>query len=114
MREATWFDCGHATNGLTALSFSDPHDHPHPQRTQDDCAICTVAMVMGPPYSYEQVLADSVKYPRITSDGKFFAWWETYFRDERFDSIYSTLAAFARSDSRAAPSRECWAWIFRI
>jgi hypothetical protein len=34
------------------------------QRTQDDCAICTVAMAMGSPYSYERVLADNVKYPK--------------------------------------------------
>jgi hypothetical protein len=59
-----------------------------PQRTQDDCAICTVAMVMGPPYSYECVLAESAKYPKISSDGKFSAWWETYFRDEGFEGIY--------------------------
>jgi hypothetical protein len=58
------------------------------QRTQDDCAICAVAMVMGPPYSYERVLTDSAKYPKITSDGKFPAWWEMYFRDEGFESIY--------------------------
>jgi hypothetical protein len=59
-----------------------------PQRTQEDCAICTVAMVMGPPYSYERVLGDSAKYPKITSNGKFSAWWEIYFRDEGFDNIY--------------------------
>lgn len=27
-------------------------------------------------------------YPKITSDGKFSASWETYFRNEGFDSIY--------------------------
>lgn len=59
-----------------------------PQRTPDDCAICTVAMAMGTPYTYERVLADSAKYPKTTSDGKFSAWWETYFRDEGFDSFY--------------------------
>lgn len=59
-----------------------------PQRGQDDCVICTVAMVMGPPYGYERVLADSVKYPKISSEGKFSAWWETYFRDEGFESRY--------------------------
>lgn len=59
-----------------------------PQRTQDDCAICAVAMVMGPPYSYERVLADSAKYSKISSDGKFSAWWETYFRDEGFECIF--------------------------
>lgn len=59
-----------------------------PQRAQDDCAICTVAMVMGPPYDYERVLADSAKYPKINANGKFPAWWETYFCDEGFESIY--------------------------
>ena len=59
-----------------------------PQRTQDDCAICTVAMVMGPPYSYERVFAECAKYPKRTADGKFSAWWETYFRDEGFESVY--------------------------
>lgn len=59
-----------------------------PQRTQDDCAICTVAMVMGPAYSYERVLADSAKYLKISSDGKFYAWWESYFRDEGFEAVY--------------------------
>jgi hypothetical protein len=59
-----------------------------PQRTQDDCAICTVAMVMGHPYSYERVLAETVRYPKTSADGTFYAWWETYFRDEGFDSTY--------------------------
>jgi hypothetical protein len=59
-----------------------------PQRTKDDCAICTVAMVMGPPYSYECVLADGTKYSKISSDGKFSAWWETYFSDEGFEGFY--------------------------
>jgi hypothetical protein len=59
-----------------------------PQRNKDDCAICTVAMVMGPPYSYDRVLEDSRKYPKTTPDGKFPAWWETYLRDERFEACY--------------------------
>jgi hypothetical protein len=58
------------------------------QRTTDDCAICVVAMVMGHPYTYERMLEDSRKYPKLTSDGKFPAWWETYFRDEGFDGCY--------------------------
>jgi hypothetical protein len=45
-----------------------------PQRSENDCAICTVAMVMGPPYSYERVLADSNRYPKVSSDGKFLSW----------------------------------------
>jgi hypothetical protein len=59
-----------------------------PQRAQGDCAICTVAMVMGPPYSYERVLADSLTYRKISSEGLFSAWWETYFREEGFESVY--------------------------
>ena len=59
-----------------------------PQRAEDDCAICTVAMVMGPPYDYERVLADSAKYPKINPNGKYPAWWETYFRDEGFEISY--------------------------
>jgi hypothetical protein len=59
-----------------------------PQRSQDDCAICTVAMVMGPPYSYERVLADSNRYPKVSSDGKFLSWWESYFYDEGYEGMY--------------------------
>ena len=58
-----------------------------PQRTQDDCAICTVAMVMGFPYSYERVFAYSAKYEKISSEGKFIAWWEPYFHDEGYEGI---------------------------
>ena len=56
------------------------------QRGPDDCGICAVAMVMGPPYSYERVLADSHSYLRISPDGKFLAWWDIYLRDEGFDT----------------------------
>jgi hypothetical protein len=59
-----------------------------PQRTQDDCAICVTAMVMGPPYSYERVSRESSKYPKIAFDGTFPAWWETYLSDEGFDARY--------------------------
>lgn len=57
-----------------------------PQRASNDCAICAVAMVMG--YSYERVQRDSSRYPKIAPDGTFPAWWETYFRDEGFESCY--------------------------
>lgn len=59
-----------------------------PQRTQTDCVICTVAMVMGPYYDYDRVLSDSSRYPKISSEGKFSAWWETYLRDEGFECVY--------------------------
>lgn len=55
-----------------------------PQRSKTDCAICAVAMVMGQPYSYERVLSDSAKYTKISETGKFYAWWETYLRNEGF------------------------------
>jgi hypothetical protein len=55
-----------------------------PQRTQNDCVICVLAMVMGPPYSYERVLQDSLKYTKKNPDGTFPAWWQTYLRDEGF------------------------------
>ncbi len=58
------------------------------QRTETDCAICTVAMVMGPPYSYERVLRDSAKYPEVLENGKFRAWWEPYLRTEGFQAVY--------------------------
>lgn len=59
-----------------------------PQRTHDDCIICAVAMVMGPPYTYERVLSDSATYPSISDDGKFLAWWENYLRDSGFQITY--------------------------
>lgn len=59
-----------------------------PQRAKDDCAICTVAMVMGPPYTYDRVLEDSRKYTKIDSSGKFLTWWEVYLRDEAFEGFY--------------------------
>lgn len=63
-----------------------------PQRTNNDCAICTVAMVMGSPYTYEDILCDSKRYPHSTEDGKFLAWWETYFHDKGFQIAYRPLS----------------------
>ena len=59
-----------------------------PQRTKEDCTICTIAMVMGEPYSYARVLADSGKYPATTKDGKFWDWWRVYLADEGFQTAY--------------------------
>ncbi len=59
-----------------------------PQRTETDCAICAVAMVMGRPYSYERVLRDSRKHPHVLENGKFHAWWEPYLRAEGFRAVY--------------------------
>jgi hypothetical protein len=58
------------------------------QRTKDDCAICTVAMVMGEPYTYERVLTESAEFPMRTDGGKFLAWWEPYLARERFEKAY--------------------------
>ena len=63
-----------------------------PQRAKNDCAICTVAMAMGSPYTYEDILCDSKRYPHSTEDGKFLAWWETYFRDKGFQIAYRPLS----------------------
>jgi len=59
-----------------------------PQRSKIDCAISTVAMVMGHPYSYERVLKDSDKYAKVSEDGKFLGWWEPYLKDEGFLLCY--------------------------
>jgi hypothetical protein len=45
-------------------------------------------MVMAGPYTYERVLDDSSKYAKVSEDGKFFAWWEPYLRDEGFRTAY--------------------------
>jgi hypothetical protein len=55
-----------------------------PQRGMMDCAICAVAMVMGPPYSYERVAADSARYEHVTREGKFHEWWVPYLQHEGF------------------------------
>jgi hypothetical protein len=45
-------------------------------------------MVMGPPYTYERVLADSDRYAKTTGGGRFILWWEIYLRDEGFQTAY--------------------------
>ncbi|MGA3208041.1 MAG: hypothetical protein ABSE05_09465 [Syntrophales bacterium] len=59
-----------------------------PQRSKTDCAICTVSMVMGHPYTYERVLSDSDKYAKVSKNRKFLSWWEPYLRDEGFRLCY--------------------------
>lgn len=61
------------------------------QRGDDDCAIAVVATVMGPPYTYERVLSDSLRYPHFPRDGRFSAWWETYLRGAGFSNEYHPL-----------------------
>ena len=58
------------------------------QRERDDCAICTVAMVLS--YPYERVRED-----RIRRYGHFddkTAWWERYFQDEGRAVAYLPLS----------------------
>ncbi len=62
-----------------------------PQRGMTDCAICAVAMVMGPPYSYERVEEDSARYAQRSPEGKFLEWWVPYLRDARFAVRFSSL-----------------------
>lgn len=64
---------------------------PISQRTDDDCTICAVAMVMGPPYTYERVAEDRKKYPLKNEDGRALPWWKDYLRDEGFEVEYATL-----------------------
>ena len=78
-----------------------------PQRGQTDCAICAVAMVMGAllgeAYTYERVLEDSRRYPKVNDDGTFPTWWETYFRDEGLESFYCAFSAlYSLPDSRGS------------
>jgi hypothetical protein len=50
-------------------------------------------------YTYERVLIDSAKYPTLTTDGKFLAWWEFYLRDEGFEFVYCRFnGLYALSD----------------
>jgi hypothetical protein len=62
------------------------------QRTAGDCQIAVVATVMGPPYTYERVLEDQKRYPKLNSDGSFSACYETYLRDEGFRNEYHDLS----------------------
>jgi hypothetical protein len=50
------------------------------QRTEDDCVVCVLAMVMGAPYTYEKVLQDSRKYPTTDNEGHTIAWWKLVFQ----------------------------------
>ncbi len=78
------------------------------QRTEDDCVICVLAMVMGPPYNYERVLQDSKKYRRTDDMGRTVAWWKDYLKDEGFEieqRPLSDLRSFSDLASLPADSR---------
>lgn len=77
-----------------------------PQRTKDDCTICVVAMVMGPPYTYERVLEDSSKYPKSTPDGKFRHGGKPICAIEGFDFRYCRFNGQAAFRPLPGGSRE--------
>jgi hypothetical protein len=51
---------------------------------------------MGPPYTYEQVLADCKKYGQVNSDAQFSAWWQNYLWDSGFPNDYYSLSELNR------------------
>ena len=61
------------------------------QRTPDECSICVVAMVMGPPYTYEKVSQDSKKYAWTDGEGHTLPWWKDYLKDEGFEVEHRPL-----------------------
>jgi len=58
------------------------------QRTGEDCTIAVMATVMGPPFTYEEVLDARRRYPMFTREGLVSAWWETYLKDCGFGCEY--------------------------
>ena len=62
------------------------------QRAKDDCVICVLTMIMGPPYTYERVLQDSKKYRQMDDRGLYRAWWADYLGDEGFEVEYKPLS----------------------
>jgi len=53
--------------------------------------IAVVATVMGAPYTYEKVSQDQSRYPKVSTEGLHFSWWETYLRAEGFPNEYHSL-----------------------
>jgi hypothetical protein len=85
------------------------------QRTGDDCLICVLAMVMGPPYTYERVSRDSQKYRHTDDQGRFVAWFADYLRDEGFEAEHrpiSDLRTF--SDLASLPEGRRAMLVFRM
>ncbi len=85
------------------------------QRTRDDCTICVVAMVMGPPYTYERVLQDSKKYQRTDNEGHGVAWWKDYLNDEGFEAEQRPLSDLRSfSDLASLPEDSRAMLVFQI
>jgi hypothetical protein len=84
------------------------------QRTSEDCLICVLAMVMGPPYTYERVLEDSKKYRRAGDEGLTMARSKDYLNNEGFEvenRPLSDLRTF--SDLASLPSNSRAMLFFR-
>jgi hypothetical protein len=64
---------------------------PLSQRTPDDCAVCSVAMVMGAPSSYERVSLDATRFPKVDDRGYALAWWKDYLEQEGFEVAHELL-----------------------
>ena len=86
-----------------------------PQRTEDDCVICVLAMVMGPPYNYERVLQDSKKYRQTEDKGRSVAWWKDYLEDEGFEIEHTPLSdSRSFSDLASLPENSRAMLVFRM
>jgi hypothetical protein len=88
---------------------------PLSQRTEDDCSICALAMVMSPPYTYERVLSDSKKYVWRDDEGNFLPWWKNYLIDEGFEVAHSALSDLKSfSDFESLPGDTRALLVFQI
>src|ERR1035438_2678371 len=85
------------------------------QRTQDDSTICVLAMVMGPPYSYERVFEDGKQYPKTDNEGHGLAWWRGYLKDEGFEVEHRPLSDLRSfSDLASLPEGSRAMLVFQI
>jgi hypothetical protein len=87
---------------------------PISQRTSDDCVICALAMVMGPPYTYERVAEDRKKYQVVDEAGHALPWWESYLRDEGFQVERKTMRDLKFSDFKELPAGARALLVFKI
>lgn len=85
------------------------------QRNQSDCSVCVLAMVMGPPHSYERVLGDSKKYAQTDQEGHGLAWWKQYLQDEGFRVEHRRLSDVKWFTDLASLPQNCRAMlVFKI